>query len=151
MPLVVQLGEELTQVSIDQLAVVHLSSHGSDLLQLGLLSLHAILQPLQLLRFRLNQSTSVMSEAPCGRMLLRVMQRSLLPPGQDTVTGGRVKHTCVWAWLDLPPWWRYRSLCSYSSKNSKKKTMKKTVKNTLLSFQKEPVEKQNKTLRWSKI
>lgn len=40
-----------TQVSIDQLAVVHLPPHGTDLLQLGLLILHSLPQPLQLLRF----------------------------------------------------------------------------------------------------
>lgn len=58
--LVVQLsGRRLTQVSVDKLAVVHLSSHGSDLLQLGLLGVHTFLQPLQLLCFRLNHSTRV--------------------------------------------------------------------------------------------
>lgn len=46
----------LTEVSVDQLAVVDLSSHGSDLLQLGLLRLHSLLQPLQLLGFGLNTS-----------------------------------------------------------------------------------------------
>lgn len=45
----------LTEVSVDQFAVVDLSSHGSDLLQLGFLSLHPLLQPLQLLGFRLNK------------------------------------------------------------------------------------------------
>lgn len=45
----------LTEVSVDQFAVVHLSSHGSDLLQLGFLSLHSLLQALQLLGFRLNK------------------------------------------------------------------------------------------------
>lgn len=42
----------LTQVAVDDLAVVHLASHGADLLQLGLLALHALLQPLQLLALR---------------------------------------------------------------------------------------------------
>lgn len=45
----------LTQIPIDQFTVVHLSSHGSDLLQPGLLSFHALLQPLQLLGLRLNR------------------------------------------------------------------------------------------------
>ena len=45
----------LTEVSVDQFTVVDLSSHGSDLLQLGLLSLHPLLQLLQLLRFGLNE------------------------------------------------------------------------------------------------
>lgn len=44
----------LTEVSVDQFTVVHLSSHGSDLLQLGLLSLHPLLQLLQLLCLGLN-------------------------------------------------------------------------------------------------
>ena len=45
----------LTEVPVDQFAVVDLSPHGSDLLQLGFLSLHSLLQPLQLLSFRLDQ------------------------------------------------------------------------------------------------
>lgn len=38
-----------TQVAIDDFAVVHLASHRPNLLELCLLALHAILQPLQLL------------------------------------------------------------------------------------------------------
>jgi len=44
----------LTEVSVDQFAVVHLPSHGSDLLQLCFLSLNSLLQPLQLLSLRLE-------------------------------------------------------------------------------------------------
>lgn len=39
----------LTQVAIDDFAVVHLTSHCANLLELRLLALHAFLQPLQLL------------------------------------------------------------------------------------------------------
>lgn len=41
-----------TQVAIDDLAVVHLASHCPNLLELCLLVLHTILQPLQLLALR---------------------------------------------------------------------------------------------------
>lgn len=41
-----------TQVAVDDLAVVHLASHRPDLLQLCLLALHAVLEPLQLLTLR---------------------------------------------------------------------------------------------------
>lgn len=42
----------LTQVAIDDLAVVHLASHCPNLLELCLLALHAFLQLLQLLCLR---------------------------------------------------------------------------------------------------
>lgn len=45
----------LTKIAIDEFAVVHLSSHGSDLLQLGFLSLDPLLQSLQLLSLSLRQ------------------------------------------------------------------------------------------------
>lgn len=43
---------KLTQVAVDDFAVVHLAPHGTDLLKLGLLALHALLEPLQLLTLR---------------------------------------------------------------------------------------------------
>ena len=42
----------LTQIAIHNFAVVHLSSHGADFLQLILLGFHALLQFLELLIFR---------------------------------------------------------------------------------------------------
>lgn len=41
-----------TQVAVDDLAVVHLASHCPNLLQLCLLALHTVLQPLQFLTLR---------------------------------------------------------------------------------------------------
>lgn len=53
----------LTEVSVDEFTVVDLSSHGSDLLQLGFLSVHSLLQPLQLLSFRLNKRDKEKTQA----------------------------------------------------------------------------------------
>lgn len=41
-----------TQVAIDEFAVVHLASHGTDLLEFGFLTVHPFPQPLELLTLR---------------------------------------------------------------------------------------------------
>ena len=65
-----------TQVAVDDFAVVHLAPHGADLLELGLLALHALLEPLQLLRLRHGLLLPAL-------LLFQVAQTLLLGGGQE--------------------------------------------------------------------